>query len=389
MMGMEPRERVVASLNHEEPDRVPRDLGSSLVTGIHRGAYKKYLDYTGEKLDGKIETRDLIQQLADVEGRHLERWAVDTRGVFSNPPSNWELAIEETETHHEFIDQWGIKWSKPKKSGLYYDITESPLAGDIEVEDIEKHDWPDPVDPARFKGLRDEINKINQGRRYFIFFTGLGPGIYEMCQWIRGHREFWLDLIRSPELSKTLLNKITELKLKFWERALTEIGDLIDTVYMADDLATQENLQISIDTYRNFIKEPHYRVFHYIKENAPTPIHIFYHSDGAVRELIPDLIEAGIDVLNPVQVSARGMNPSELKEEFGDKLSFWGAGGNPHGALVNETSEKVEEEISSRIEALAEGGGWVFAPIHNIQPDVPPENFEAMWNALDGYGSYD
>ena len=383
---MEPRDRVVDSLNHKEPDRVPRDLGSSLVTGIHRDAYKNYLDYKGEEKD--IEIVDRIQQLAKVREKHLQKWSIDTRGVFSNPQSSWTLKIESTETHREFTDEWGIRWSKPLNGGLYYDITKSPLAGNIGTRDIKDYDWPDPKDRGRLQGIKEQIREINSDRRYFIFFTGLGPGIYELCQWLRGHKDFWLDLLRDPELAETLLDKITELKLKFWEMALEEVGDLVDTVYMADDLGTQEQLQISRKTYRDLIKPYQSKLFHFIKENAPTRIFIFYHSDGAIKTLIPDLIEAGIDILNPLQVSARDMNPQTLKEEFGNRISFWGGGGDPHGAFSGSSPEEVKEELKVRVKTLKPGGGWVCAPIHNVQRDVSPKNIEAFWEVMDEYGGY-
>ena len=385
---MEPRERVVTSLNHERPDRIPRDIGSLPVTGVHARAYEDYLEeYSPETLrDKTVDVSDVIQQLATIHEETLQRWKVDTRGVAARPGSGWDLEISETEKHHKFTDEWGITWAKPKKSGYYYDIRENPLSGEISEADVRNYPWPDPEDEARVDGLRNEISELIKQDRYFISMTGLGPGIYELAQWLRGYKDLWLDFLRNGDLAHLILEKVTKMKLQFWEMALAEVGDLIDTVYMADDIGNQDNLQISLDTYREFIKPYHKRVFNFIKDRAPSRVFIFYHSDGAIREAIPDLIDAGIDALNPVQVSASGMDPESLIEEFGGDLAFWGAGANPHGTLLNGDINDVAREIRSRIDLFGQNGGWVFAPIHNIQPDVEPGKIKAMIDTLDSYG---
>jgi len=386
---MEPRERVIAALNHEKPDRIPRDVGSLPVTGIHAKAYENYLrNYSPEDLEDKsIEIYDVTQQLAKPHEETLKKWRIDTRGVSARPGSGWSLEIKEGDKHHKFTDEWGITWAKPKKSGYYYDIRENPLSGEVEKRDVLEYPWPDPQDESRIEGLSEEIAELNQEKRYFISLTGLGPGIYELAQWLRGYKDLWLDFLRDGELAHLIMEKVTELKLDFWKMALNEVGDLIDTVYMADDIGNQDNLQVSLDTYREFIKPYQKKVFKFIKNEAPSRVFIFYHSDGAIREAIPDLIDAGIDALNPVQVSASGMDPEGLIKEFGDEIAFWGAGANPHGTLLNGNRDEVSREIRSRIDLFDSNGGWVFAPIHNIQPDVEPEKIEAMFETMDTYGA--
>ncbi len=387
---MEPRERVLTSLNHEEPDRVPRDIGSLPVTGIHAEAYKKYIQkYKEGEIDPDgVEIDDIIQQLARVNDRVLREWKVDTRGVWANSGSNWKLHIEEDEKHYKFVDEWGITWGMPKRSGYYYDIRDNPLSGKITGEDILNYPWPDPGDTYRVSGIGERIGRINEEKRYFISMTGLGPGIYELSQWMRGYKDLWIDFLKRGDLAHSMLRKITDLKLEFWDMALSEVGPLIDTVYMADDIGNQNNLQISLQTYREFIKPYQSEVFHFIKDNGGSDIRLFYHSDGAIYEAIPDLIEAGVEALNPVQVSASGMDPAKLKKEFGEKLSFWGAGANPHGILRNGNLSELDAEIKSRNEVFAPGGGWVFAPIHNLQPDVSPEKIQTIIDAMDRYGTY-
>ncbi|MFW6049165.1 MAG: uroporphyrinogen decarboxylase family protein [Candidatus Bipolaricaulota bacterium] len=387
---MEPRERVLTSLHHEEPNRVPRDIGSLPVTGIHAEAYSKYLkEYKDGELDpNQVEIEDVIQQLARVDDRILEEWKVDTRGVWANPGSDWELGVDEDQSHYRFIDEWGITWGMPKRSGYYYDIRDNPLSGEIEREDILDYPWPDPADTYRVAGIAERVDRINAERRYFISMTGLGPGIYELSQWMRGYKDLWIDFLKRGKLAHAMMRKITDLKLEFWEMALSEVGHLVDTVYMADDIGNQNNLQISLETYKEFIKPYQTEVFHFIKDNSPGEICLFYHSDGAIAGAIPDLLEAGIEALNPVQVSAAGMDPGRLNAEFGDRLTFWGAGANPHGTLRNGSLTELDEEIKSRNDIFAPGGGWVFAPIHNLQPDVTPEKIQTIIEAMDKYGGY-
>jgi uroporphyrinogen decarboxylase len=183
-----------------------------------------------------------------------------------------------------------------------------------------------------------------------------------------------------------MLDRLVEFKMAYWERALGEIGDLVDLVVEADDLAGQQTLLMSPRTYRQVIQPRHKRLFAFIKAQAP--VKVFYHSCGAVRPLIPDLIEAGIDILNPVQISAAGMGLQELKREFGRDLVFWGGGVDTQGVLGTATPQEVEKHVRRNIEALAPGGGFVFAAVHDIQANVPPENIMAMWEAWKEYGIY-
>jgi uroporphyrinogen decarboxylase len=183
-----------------------------------------------------------------------------------------------------------------------------------------------------------------------------------------------------------MLDRMVEYKKAYWERALTEIGGLVDVLIEADDMAGQQALLFSPDTYRRLIKPRHQQLFSFIKQQAP--VKLFFHSCGAIRPLIGDLIEAGIDILNPVQISAAGMELRELKQEFGGDLVFWGGGVDTQGVLASGTPEDVKEDVKRNIEALAPGGGFVFAAVHDIQADVPPKNIMAMWEAWKTYGVY-
>jgi len=183
-----------------------------------------------------------------------------------------------------------------------------------------------------------------------------------------------------------MLDKLAEFKMAFWERALAEIGDLVDVVIEADDLAGQNNLLMSPDTYREVIQPRHKRLFNFIKDQAD--VKLFYHSCGAIRPLIPDLLDAGIDILNPVQISARGMDLFELKQEFGQDLVFWGGGVDTQGVMDSGAPEDVRADVQRNIEALGPGGGFIFAAVHDIQANVTPENIMAMWQAWKDFGAY-
>jgi uroporphyrinogen decarboxylase len=375
------KERVLTTLQHKEPDCIPFDLGSSGVTGVHKIAYHNLLSYLRIK-KAEIQTFDIITQLAIVDEDLLQRFEVATRGVRPRNPSNWSLKIQEDNKYKHFRDEYGIKWSMPK-GGLYFDMTDHPLES-ATMGDIEDFPWPNPQDPARVAGLREEIEKFPD---WAIVLTGPGEGIFERSLWMRGFERFYVDLIKNPSLATCLLDRLTDFRMKFWELLLGEVGDLVHVVVEADDLATQKGLMISPEMYRRYIKPRHKRVFSFIKEKAPH-VYIFIHSCGAIYELIPDLIEVGVDILNPVQFSAAKMDTKKLKKEFGDMLTFWGGGVDTQRILPRGTPDEVKEEVKRRIDDLAPGGGFVFATVHNIQADVPPENIVAMWEVLQEYGKY-
>ncbi|MBU0510711.1 MAG: hypothetical protein KKD28_01085 [Chloroflexi bacterium] len=245
--------------------------------------------------------------------------------------------------------------------------------------------FPDPLDDGRFDTLRSQAEAaVAQGKA--VVLAGPCAGISEVYSWLRGYEQYFLDLAINHEYVACMLDRLVEFKCAYWERALREIGDMVDVVIEADDLAGQESLLMSPETYRNLIKPRHKRLFSFIKEQAP--VKVFYHSCGAIRPLIGDLIDTGIDILNPVQISAKNMDLRELKREFGQDLVFWGGGVDTQSVLCWGTPDEVREDVKRNIEALAPGGGFVFAAVHDIQADVPPENILAVWKTWQDYGVY-
>ncbi len=374
---MNSRERVLATLEHRKPDRIPLDFGSTLVTGITRNAYLRLKRHLGEER-GTFEFHDVIQQLALVEESVLERLEVDTRGLMPNTVRK-APRVEDRGTYRSFTDEWGVEWKMPA-DGLYFDLVKSPLDGDITVQNVEDFPWPSPTDDALFEGLQERAKRWHQ-QGYAVILESICAGILEMSQRVRGYEQFYMDLALNPELACRLLDKFVEIKLQFYERAAQTLGGYVQFIREGDDLAGEESLLISPRAYRQYIKPRHAKLFEAQRELFPEPFFVFFHSDGAISPVIPDLIELGVDVLNPVQLSAKGMNAGRLKREFGRNIAFWGGAMDPQ-ALATSSQVEVKRTVGSRIDALAPDGGYIFGSIHNIQDDVPPQNILAMWEAL-------
>lgn len=382
---MNSRQRLWTTLNHAEPDRVPFDMGATSVTGIHAHAYRRLRARLGLP-EREITTIDVFQQLAQVDEDAADGLEIDVRSASLRPMAAHSIRFEDDGEYVLAYDAFSIGRRMPKDGGLYYDLAVHPLAGDISPSSVDRHLWPDPVDPRRFEGLRDRAEDIaiRQGRAVAV--GSLCAGIMEMHAFLRGYQDFYLDLAANHELAGKIMDKILEMKLAYWEKVFDILGDLVDVVQEADDMAGQEAMLISPRTYRKLAKPRHKELFDYIHSRSRAKI--FFHSCGAVRPVIPDLIEVGVDILNPVQVSAKGMDTAELKREFGKDLVFWGGGVDTQRILGSGTPAEVREEVKRRVDDLMPGGGFVFATVHNTQADVPPENLCAMWEALREAGRY-
>ncbi len=385
---MNSREWIIITLNHKEPDRVPLDIGGTDVTGITLGAYKGLLRYHG-KSRKDIKFVDIVQQVAKVDEQMLEEFRIDTRGIFSQSSSSWQLKISDENNHTSFVDEWGIRWVMPKKYGRYYDMSSHPLSGEKTLEEIENYSWPDPGNDQRFKGVKDKLCQLRNSTSYALLHGGaLGAGMFELALWLRGFEDFYCDLITNPGRACALLDKIVDLKIQYWGKALEEFGEYVDIVVEWDDLGAQETSLISPPMYKKYIKPRHRKLFSAIKKASPKRIYIFLHSCGSIYDLIPDLIEVGVDIINPVQVGAKKMDPEVLKREFGKDIVFWGGGIDTQKTLPYGTKQQIIDEVKRRIEEFSPGGGFVFSAIHNIQPDVPPENIITMVETFHRYADY-
>lgn len=380
------RERLLTALSHQEPDRVPFDLGSAQVNGIHAVAYRRLCDALGMAAE-PLALADSIQQLALPAEDVLVRLGIDTRGLFPLNSHNWRVVEVPAGEYWEYHDEWGITHRRPRPDGLYYSIVRVPLATpEITRRDIEQHVWPDMGDPLRIKGLRAQAEGY-RAAGYAVVLKDPFAGIFEMAQRIVGMTELLVMMATDTAVAEALFDRMLALKLDFWNMALPALGDVVDVVTYADDYGTQESQLISPRMYRQQIK-PRVRVlFERIKQLAPH-VKQFHHSCGNVRPLIPDFIEIGTDILNPIHIRAAGMEPVALKRDFGDALTFWGGGVDTQGVLPHGTPAQVKDDVRRNIEALAPGGGYVFNTVHNIQADVPPANIIALWEALHEYGVY-
>ena len=383
---MTPRERVLTALRHKEPDRVPFDLGASILTGITTTAYKNLRAHMGLSPMREVRIMDIVQQLAFVDEDMARRLETDVRGVFLKDPSDWSLKIEEAGKYLRFTDQWGVGWQMPRSGGYYYDMYHHPLKG-ISADDVDRAPWPNPLDPARVKGLRQEAMKLRDDGFAVMMGNPFGAGVFEMVLWLQGFEDGFANLLADKRLTNKLLDKMMDLKLKFWDLYLTEVGEYVDVVIDGDDVGIQETPMISRAMYREYVLPRVKTIYSFIKKKAPHCF-IFFHSCGSIFDILPDILETGADILNPVQVSAAKMDTAALKKEFGNRLVFWGGGVDTQDILPHGTPAEVKEEVKRRIGDLAPGGGFVFNPIHNIQHDVPPQNIMAMWEAVMEFGKY-
>ena len=385
---MNSRERILKALNFEEADRVPFDLAGSTWTGITNTAYQNVRKNLGLKVS-QPEWSDVIQQIVIPSEEVLDKLNVDTRGVFPLTSHNWDVysKLKDCGKYFEYLDEWGFIHHFPK-NGFWFSLVKSPMAEvDFEQEGIiEKFLWPDAGNKQRFNGLREKaIQFREQGK--IVMTKGLCAGLFEMHQRARGMENAMIDPFMIPENSDKLVGKLADLKIEFWDGLLDEVGDVVDIVGEGDDYGTQLSQLISPEQFREYYK-PHFtRVLKFIKQKAPNT-KIIFHSCGNVRTVIPDFIEMGVDILNPVHITATGMEPAQLNKDFGKDIVFWGGGIDTQHVLPSGSIQNVKDEVKKNIDALAPGGGFVFTTVHNIQAEVPAENIMAMMEALKEFGKY-
>ncbi len=269
---------------------------------------------------------------------------------------------------------------------FYFDLIRAPLAEAAGLSTIDCYRWPDPHDPGRTRGLGERARRLHRETEYAVV-VDLNCSFFLRCCELRGWENFYMDLVSDVEFAEALMDRYLDFRLAVAGRALQEVEDHVDVVMVSsDDLGGTVQTLISPALYRSLIKPRQQRTFDFFK--ARTDAKLYFHTDGAVYPLIPDFIELGVDALNPIQVSAAGMGDTrKLKAEFGDTLTFWGAI-DTHRVLPYGTPQAVREEVRGRIRDLGPGGGYVVCPVHNIQPEVPPENVVAMYDAAYEFGRY-
>ena len=381
MRTMTPRERVVATLNHQEPDRVPLDLATGGNSSVAPEAYANLARHYGIEPSGRLVPHML--RLSVVDERILQDLQIDTRPLYMSPVRN---KVRTSSLPGHFYDDWGVLWKEVDTGAtVYREVAESPLseAGSAELDDYPW--WPDPHDPDRLAGLKQQVEHLYHDTDYALVACPGFNGVWERAWFLCGFRRMMEGVAVEREFVHAVLRHILELNKAALGRFLDIVGPYIQVIKLTDDLGIQDGPMMSPRTYREVIQPYHKELFEFVK--VRTRARIFQHSCGSVYRLLPDMLDAGLEVLNPVQVSARDMDTRRLKAEFGERLSFWGAIDTQH-VLPFGTPDDVRREVERRIADLAPGGGYVVAPVHNLQADVPVDNILTMYRHALEVGRY-
>ncbi len=389
---MNSRERIETTLNHKEPDRIPYDLAGTTVTAITKNAYARAMELRGLSTEIGNDEIDPIQQIVTPSDENLLILKSDTRRLGAQRITDYRNAKRVTGSLIEVTDFYGCNWKFNQGNDLYFHLMFSPLeraeslSGSLHL--LPKPDWDNLISILRHN-LDEQIVKVDN-------FCGIADrntaGFTENSLRIRGYENWFMDTMVDIEGVERFFDIILEDKLRYWDAIIDwaiETGNekKITVISECDDLGSQATTIIDPSQLRLMVIPRFKTLFTHVKKRLPH-VKTFMHSCGAIREIIPDLIEAGLDILNPVQFTAAGMDLKGLKHDFGNALTFWGGGVDTQSTLNNGTPQQVADEVKRIIDILAPGGGFVFAPVHNIQDDVSPENFWAMWDTLQQYGKY-
>ncbi|WXG44219.1 MAG: uroporphyrinogen decarboxylase family protein [Promethearchaeati archaeon SRVP18_Atabeyarchaeia-1] len=383
---MNPRQRVIAALNHEEPDMVPIDLGGN-QSGIHMKAYKNLLNYLDIE-DNDIRYSDFIQQLAYPCEELLQRLDVDIRWLRTPSSLIPERFTPQAEGKYQGVfDQFGVFWGdsaeKDVEDILFYDPCIHPLSDATTVQEIVQYDWPDGTDKSPLDGLRENAKKLRETTKYAIAAPPLGC-IYEYTTFLFGFEKALRFLRMRPELIVAAMEELERYWTDYATTYLNEVkfGDehYVDIVAVNGDLAAQTGPIMNVDNiYSRIIKPIERRFAKKIHELAQVKVN--YHCCGSVARFIPHFAEIGYDAVNPVQVAAYDMEPCSLKERFGKIISFWGGLCDTQHTLPFGSPEQVRSEVLHNMACLRPGGGYVASNIHNVTAEVPPLNVVAMFDA--------
>ncbi len=370
------------AVNHEQPEKVLVDMGKQ-VGSLHTFEYAKLKEYFGapEWMKNEHNILDKMGQTVHPDEELLQRFGIDFRWLIPH----W-VGVQEFDEGGQkgYYDMWGSRFDD---MGDYYAFIEGPLKDAGSLEDIEKHEWPNPDNPAMFAGLREQAKAWYADTDYVIGADGIKGGILQSCLWLRGYEQFFTDLATNQEFALALLDKVLDIFKQMYANYFKIVGEYTQLVYITDDVGTQNSLLISPRMFRKLIKPKFQDFIAHLKELAPH-IKVMYHTDGAVLPLIGDFIEMGADILNPIQTSTKGLDDTKaLKEQFGDRIAFHGAI-DVQKALPNGTTEEVKQEVARRIRDLGPNGGYICAPCHNLGFDIPPENVVALFEAAQEYGCY-
>jgi uroporphyrinogen decarboxylase len=398
-MGMSSRERVLATIAHREPDRVPIDLGAEGNTGIAAGTYGQLRRYLG--IDGKpFKVHDVEQMLAWVEQPVIEALGIDVLAVpklrqsYGTRIDSWRSWHLDDGTPVQVPANFEPVQEPDGSLGLYLDgelvakkVPTSPYF-DRMIE-FKVHDPLPPVESFPLWTYTDE--ELEWARRYALKLRTetdkalLGESGLALTRW-GSHQEILYTMAANPDYVHSWYQRKSDNMLTNIQLYAQAVGDYLDIIGFGEDFGTQKGMMISPHMFTELVAPYYQRLFEWVRAN--TSWKLFFHCCGAIYPIIPTLIDIGIDILNPVQTTAVGMEPARLKAEFGDRLTFWGGGIDTQTVLPFGTPGEVRAQVRERIHIFAPGGGFVFNPIHNIQEKVPIENLIAMYEAVRDYGQY-
>jgi len=373
---MNSRERVLMALNHQEPDRIPIDLGSCGPTGIHVHAYQRLLKVLG--IEEEIKIWDVVGQLAEPSETVLEQVGADVRGIRVGGSAYNPAMLSRT----EIVDHWGTTLRRPP-GATCFSIVKHPLRN-ATLHDLKNYPWPNGKNPDLVTGLAEKARYLREETSYAVLGEFSGH-IFQRAQMLRGFDTFLLDLALDRRFAEELMDRILAVEIDIAATFLDAVGPYIDVIAFKDDIGMQSGPVISPTMFREMVKPRLRKLVEFIR--TKTRAKVWFHSCGSVYYAIPDLIDIGIDILNPIQVKAKDMDTARLKREFGKDLAFWG-GIDTQEVLSFGTPKDVEDEVKRRISDLAPDGGYVLASVHNIEADVTGENIWAMFQAAQNWGRY-
>ena len=366
---MNHRERVRSILAREEPDRPVVDLGGR-VASLSAPAYLALKAHLGFGDQIEEETITFLNTIGDLDERIYQQFDVPIRRVYLRPASTFQKTVADDGS---FEDEWGVKY---RPIGDYNHRFGHPLAN-ASLEDIEHFPWPDPDDQGRVSGLAQNVQRLHTETDYALSAGHISAGIFQDCWNLRGMENFLMDMVLNRDFADVLLDKVTAIHIGMWNNFLDVVGDYVDIVETADDLASQTNLLISKKMYQKMIKPRHAALNQAIREK--TKAKILYHSCGAVMPLIDDLIETGVQILNPIQLLPGLMDPEELKKRYGTALIFHG-GLDVQTLLPAGSPQQIREYVKHYYDVFGTDS-YIMAPANSVQPGTPPENLVAAYES--------
>ena len=366
------RERVTLALSHQDTDKVPADLGGLATTIRTVGLYQRLRSHLG--LPSLNKVRHFLDEHIIPDDDLLTALKIDTRYVRTGAARNWR---RQKLDQYTILDEWGTTWRKPPHF-IYASMIDNPIK-EPTINALQRHTFPDPEDPGRYEGLKERTRKLHEETNYAIVADyPSGAGIFDQAWRLRGMSELLLDMMVNTEFCYELFEIVGNWYQKVYERYMEEVGPNVHMVMLYEDLAMQEGPLMSLELFRRYVRPQHEKVIKAIRDH--TDALVCLHICGSAYTFIPDFIEMGIDVLNPVQIRAKDMDPEKLKAEFGDRMSFHG-GVDAQEILPYGSPEAVGEEVKRLVKILGKNGGFLLAPCHSVQPDVPPENIQALFSA--------